>query len=54
MELLSGNNGILYIRKNIRENGKVNLHSVEKVGILLSQFLRKIWKNFRENETNAE
>ena len=29
-------------------------HSVEKVGILLSRFLRKSWKNFRENKTNAK
>ena len=29
-------------------------HSVEKVGILLSQFLRKNWEKFRENKTNAK
>ena len=29
-------------------------HSVEKVGILLSRFLRKNWEKFRENKTNAK
>ena len=29
-------------------------HSVEKGGILLSRFLRKNWKKFRQNKTNAK
>ena len=39
--------------QKFRENNVFTKKCVEKVGILLSRFLRRNWKKFRENKTNA-